>query len=91
MLNVIKNCRVWLSPKPGIAAYLTAENLALCQQLIGLNKNQHYPSHHQSLESLHYPGDNHGNGRCSVTPPSAALPDRRPQRGVPAGAEKLRG
>lgn len=40
MLKIIKNSFVWLSRKLNIVANLTAENLALRQQLIVLKRNQ---------------------------------------------------
>jgi len=43
MLKIIKNCCGWLSRKVNIVAHLTAENLALRQQLIVLKRNQHRP------------------------------------------------
>jgi len=43
MLKIIKDCCGWLSGKLSIIAYLTAENLALRQQLIVLKRNQHRP------------------------------------------------
>lgn len=44
MLKVIKNSFGWLSRKLSVIAYLTAENLALRQQLIVLNRNQRRPN-----------------------------------------------
>ena len=43
MLRIIKNCRVWLSRKLNLIAFLAAVNLALRQQLIVLRRNQHRP------------------------------------------------
>ena len=44
MLKIIKNCCGRLSRKLNIIANLTAENLALRQQLIVLKRNQNRPS-----------------------------------------------
>ncbi len=40
MLTITTNCFLWLSRRFNIVANLAAENLALRQQLIVLNKNQ---------------------------------------------------
>ena len=43
MLKIIRNCRHWVSQRLNIVASLTAENLALRQQLIVLKRNQNRP------------------------------------------------
>jgi hypothetical protein len=43
MLKIAKNCCAYLSLNLNILAYLTAENLALRQQLIVLKRNQKRP------------------------------------------------
>ena len=43
MLNIIKYCCGWLSRKLNIIANLTAENIALRQQLIVLKRTQNRP------------------------------------------------
>ena len=43
MLKIIKECCRWLSRKPNIIANLTAENLALRQQLIVPKRGQKRP------------------------------------------------
>ncbi len=43
MLKIIRNCCGWLSRRLNIAAYLTAENLALRQQLIVLKRTRNRP------------------------------------------------
>ncbi len=43
MLKIAKNCCVYLSRKLSIVAYLTAENLALRQQLLVLKRHQKSP------------------------------------------------
>lgn len=43
MLRIIKKCCGWLSRKLGIVTYLTADNLALRQQLIVLKRKQNRP------------------------------------------------
>ncbi len=43
LLKIIKGFCVSLSRKLNILAFLTAENLALRQQLIVLKRNQHRP------------------------------------------------
>ncbi len=43
MLEIIKNCRGWVCRKLNVVAYLTAENLALRQQLLVLKRKQNRP------------------------------------------------
>ncbi len=43
MLRIIRNCSRWATRKLDIVAYLSAENLALRQQLIVLKRTQNRP------------------------------------------------
>lgn len=70
MLKIIKDCCGWLSGKLSIIDYLTAENLALRQQLIVLKRNQHRPAAQLRTQS---PRTRHDYSRTSVVPENPSL------------------